>query len=208
MGVLMNRDQAHGVLDASMRAAIRLALETHEIHQKQKRKGKDIPYITHPLTVGFILALAGAEPAVIKAGILHDTMEDSVDEKKVTFALLARKFGPTVANTVREVTEPNKRSSWKVRKEQALAHLETMDDASLWVKSADLISNVSEILDDHTRDGDEVFGRFNALKADIIANYLAVMRVLIRKWTERDGTENRMKADLKSLSVSLSALAE
>ncbi|MBF8280961.1 MAG: HD protein [Candidatus Magasanikbacteria bacterium] len=40
--------------------AIKFSIKTHEVYQKQKRKGKDIPYITHPLTVGLILSAAGA----------------------------------------------------------------------------------------------------------------------------------------------------
>ena len=47
--------------------AIRFSIKTHEIYQKQKRKGKDIPYITHPLTVGLILARAGADEDVVVA---------------------------------------------------------------------------------------------------------------------------------------------
>jgi (p)ppGpp synthase/HD superfamily hydrolase len=69
----------------SLQKAVRFAIKTHEIHQKQKRKGKDIAYITHPLTVGMLLAKAGMRVEVIMAGILHDTIEDSVDEKKVTY---------------------------------------------------------------------------------------------------------------------------
>ena len=37
-----------------IREAVSFAIKTHEIDQKQLRKGKDIPYITHPLTVGII----------------------------------------------------------------------------------------------------------------------------------------------------------
>jgi (p)ppGpp synthase/HD superfamily hydrolase len=47
--------------------AIKFATKTHEIYEKQKRKGKDIPYITHPLTVGLILAGSGANDDVICA---------------------------------------------------------------------------------------------------------------------------------------------
>jgi (p)ppGpp synthase/HD superfamily hydrolase len=54
--------------------AIRFATKTHEIYQKQKRKGKDIPYITHPLAVGLILARANASEDVVVAGIVHDTI--------------------------------------------------------------------------------------------------------------------------------------
>ncbi len=68
--------------------AIRFSTKTHEVYQKQKRKGKDIPYITHPITVGLILSRAGADENTVVAGILHDTIEDSVEEKKVSEEML------------------------------------------------------------------------------------------------------------------------
>ena len=40
--------------------AIHFSIAVHEEPVKQKRKGKDVPYVTHPLTVGLILSLAGA----------------------------------------------------------------------------------------------------------------------------------------------------
>ena len=48
-----------------------------EAHQGQYRKGTDTPYITHPYAVGLILMEAGCTEAVIIAGILHDTVEDT-----------------------------------------------------------------------------------------------------------------------------------
>ncbi len=65
------------ILTPKIRSAIRFAIKTHEVDQKQARKGKDIAYIGHPLTVGLILARAGANEDTIIAGILHDTIEDS-----------------------------------------------------------------------------------------------------------------------------------
>ena len=62
-----------------IKEAIRVAIRVHEIDQKQKRKGKDVPYITHPLVVGLILARISEDEDVVVAGILHDTVEDSVD---------------------------------------------------------------------------------------------------------------------------------
>ena len=35
-----------------------------------------IPYVTHPLTVGLIISLAGGSEDAIVAGVLHDTIED------------------------------------------------------------------------------------------------------------------------------------
>ncbi|MBU2575799.1 HD domain-containing protein [Patescibacteria group bacterium] len=166
--------------------AIKFATKTHEIYQKQKRKHKDIPYITHPLTVGLILARAGAPENIIIAGILHDTMEDGVAEHKVTRAMLDERFVDSVGNIVEGVTEPNKELPWHERKQLALEHIKIINGPTLWVKSADVISNVSEILDDYGHDGDDVFSRFNAPKKDIIANYIAVLRALIKRLEKFD----------------------
>jgi (p)ppGpp synthase/HD superfamily hydrolase len=46
-------------------------------HREQKRKGTEIPYISHPFAVGMILQQAGCEEEVVAAGILHDTLEDT-----------------------------------------------------------------------------------------------------------------------------------
>ena len=54
--------------------AIRVAIR---YHNGQVRKGTEIPYMTHPLSVGIFLANAGCSNEVVAAGILHDTVEDT-----------------------------------------------------------------------------------------------------------------------------------
>jgi len=125
--------------------AIRFTIKTHEGYQKQKRKGKDVPYITHPLTVGLILAKAGATEDVIIAGILHDTIEDSIEEKKVTKEMIVERFGENVYELVLSVTEQNKKLPWDERKAESIKHIETFSNDSVLLKSADTISNVTEI---------------------------------------------------------------
>ena len=66
---------------------------------------------------------------------------------------------------------------------------------SLLVKSADVISNVSEILDDHARYGDEVFSRFSAPKVKFIHHSIRVMETIIEKWKE-----NPLLPDLEYLA--------
>jgi (p)ppGpp synthase/HD superfamily hydrolase len=198
------------VFDPLLRDAVRFAITTHERDQKQKRKGKDVPYITHPLVVGMILASAGAPVHIVAAGVLHDTIEDSVPGKKVDRAMLTERFGPSVADIVEEVSEPHKDLPWVDRKREALRHIKTMEGPSLWVKSADVISNVSEILDDYAESGDAVFSRFNAPKKDVIANYRAVIRELIKRWERPpfDSIENLMLPDLKTLAYDLEQLKQ
>ena len=65
-------------------------------HGNQKRKGTDIPYITHPFAVGMLLQKEKCSEEVIAAGILHDTLEDT----ETTFEDLTEVFGVHVANLV------------------------------------------------------------------------------------------------------------
>src|ERR1700686_3915962 len=127
------------IFTPKIRKAIAFSVMTHEVlYPKQKRKGKDIPYITHPLTVGLILARANAGEDVIVAGILHDTIEDSIDKKKVTRGMLVERFSKNVADLVDSVTEQRKDLEWEPRKHEALEHIKIFSRDSLLVKSADI----------------------------------------------------------------------
>lgn len=164
--------------------AIRFSIKTHEVYQKQKRKGKDIPYITHPLTVGLILARANVSEDVVVAGILHDTIEDSTKEKKVTRDMIAERFGEHVATLVASVSESDKALSWSERKQEALDHIDTFSNESVLVKSADVLANTRELLEDYGRDGDVIFERFASSKERHVQNALDVMSKLLSRWPE------------------------
>ena len=165
-----------------IKKAIKFAAKTHSQYQQQTRKGKVIPYITHPLTVGLILALAGASEAVIVAGILHDTIEDSIDAKKVTPEMLTERFGKKVTGLVMSVTEQDKSKPWNTRKREALEHIAEFSRDSLLLKSADVLSNISELIDDHNRYGDKVFKHFSATKEKTIKNFEDVVKAILKKW--------------------------
>ena len=174
--------------------AIRFAIKTHEGYQKQKRKGKDVPYITHPLAVGLILAAAGATEDIIIAGILHDTIEDSIKEKKVTKEMIVERFGEKVYDLVLSVTEQDKSLSWEERKAEALEHIKTFSNDSLLLKSADIISNISETLNDYGKEGEEVFERFHATKDKILESYIKSVEAILNRWNE-----NPLVDDLKDI---------
>lgn len=164
--------------------AIKFATKTHEIYQKQKRKGKDVAYIIHPLTVGIILAHAGANEDVICAGILHDTIEDSIEERKVNLKMIEDFFGENIAKLVLALTEEDKSLPWEERKRIAKEHIKDFSNDATLVKSADIIANTRELIEDYKKDGEEIFIRFNAPKEKIIKNYLETIEALIKKWPE------------------------
>jgi guanosine-3',5'-bis(diphosphate) 3'-pyrophosphohydrolase len=167
--------------------AINFSIKTHELDQKQKRKGKDVPYIVHPLTVGIILARAGASEDTVVAGILHDTIEDSVEGHRVTKEMLTEKFGESVANMVMDVTETEEEREnllWVDRKGAAVRRVEHFSHDSLLVKFADTIANVTDIFNEYKVSGDDLFSVFRASKEEVLAHYLDLLDALAKTWPE------------------------
>src|SRR5665648_63541 len=99
-----------------IKKAIRFAILAHK---EQTRKGTDFQYIEHPVHVGILLSGIGANPPVIAAGILHDTLEDTV----VTESDILREFGDEVLQLVKAASEPDKSLPWKARKEHTIESL-------------------------------------------------------------------------------------
>jgi hypothetical protein len=71
------------------------------------------------------------------------------------------------------------------------------------VKSADIISNASELVDDYRREGEEVFARFNAPKEKILKHYFEAINAIVGKWEESPLAE-----DLRVLSGELQKIEE
>ena len=182
----------------SIRSALQVSIEVHEVSQQQKRKGKSIPYITHPLTVGLILARSGANEETIVAGILHDTIEDSTNVLPVTTETLTARFGSSVATLVDSVTESCKEQVWHDRKNQALKRVATYPHESVLIKSADVISNDWELLDDFHKEGNSVFDRFNVSKADRLLQQHRMIEALLQQWPE-----SPLAGDLRAVSIAL-----
>ena len=71
-----------------------------EAHRPQKRASGE-PYVMHCLAVASILAELQVPPAVVAAGLLHDTVEDT----EITLSDLQRDFGGEITNLVDGVTK-------------------------------------------------------------------------------------------------------
>jgi myo-inositol-1(or 4)-monophosphatase len=191
------------IFTPKIRAAVRFAIKTHEVDQKQKRKGKDIAYIGHPLTVALILARAGANEDTVCAGVLHDTIEDCDPKHPVTRAMIAEHFGENVAALVMSVTENQATPTWEDRKKEAIEHVKTFSHDSVLVKSGDIISNGTELVDDYRSEGDIIFTRFFKPKEIMLSHYIATIQALLQRWPE-----NPLVEDLKTLEEELSLIAK
>ncbi len=122
----------------SFAPAVVKALEFAAVaHRTQLRKeGRGTPYIAHPAAVAILLAQFGFPEAVVVAGGLHDTIEDT----ETTAADLEREFGAEVARLVLDVTE-DKQLPYGERKDRYMDHLETAAAGAVAVCAADLLAN-------------------------------------------------------------------
>jgi (p)ppGpp synthase/HD superfamily hydrolase len=112
-------------------------------HSAQRRKGDaQEPYVNHLAEVALLLteATGGADAALIAAGWLHDTLEDTATEREVLETL----FSPPIAAIVAEVTDDK---SLKKAKRKRL-QVETTPSKSVQarlIKIADKTSNLRTI---------------------------------------------------------------
>ena len=135
--------------------AIETALEAHE---GEPRKGTEIPYVTHPLAVGFLLAKAGCSDEIIAAGILHDTVENT----RITLNDIRVKCGAKVAALVEGCSEPDRGASWKDRKRHTIDFLKSTSKDIKFVALADKAHNISSMARDYAEVGETLWERFNA----------------------------------------------
>jgi (p)ppGpp synthase/HD superfamily hydrolase len=113
-------------------------------HKDQKRKypGVDVPYISHVAGVAMILARHGFADEVVTAGALHDVMEDC----GISYDELASKFGTSVADLVRHVSETDKSLPWEERKRLYLEHFSKKPWEAQAITLADKIDNFLSII--------------------------------------------------------------
>lgn len=114
-------------------------------HRDQRRKDRRAsPYINHPIALARVLALEGgvADPAILAAALLHDTIEDT----RTSYEELEEAFGTRVAKTVLEVTD-NKRLRKHTRKRLQVEHAPTLSRGAKLVKLADKICNLRDLGD-------------------------------------------------------------
>ena len=139
--------------------AIEVAVKAHK---KQKRKGTRKAFIIHPFAVSILLAKAGCSKEVIAAGILHDVVEDA----RVKPGRIREEFGDRVAYLVEQCTEPDKRRTWRRRKQHILGSLEKAPLDVKFVICADKLHNIRTMARDYSTMGESLWGRFSRGRED------------------------------------------
>ena len=138
------------------------------VHDDQLRKGTEIPYVSHLLSVCALVLEDGGDEDEAIAALLHDTLEDCPDD--VTASDLARRFGAPVAALVVACTDTppdytgGPKAPWPERKTGYVERIRAEGYPLCRVALADKLHNTRAIVLDHRRVGDKVWERFNATK--------------------------------------------
>ena len=170
------------MLTERLAQALTLAIKAHD---GQKRKGTDIPYVSHPMAVAAIALEHGADEDQAIAALLHDAVEDG----GAPYAPLIRQtFGDRVADIVDGCTDgvpdaKGDKGKWKPRKERYIAHLRQASDDVLLVSGADKLHNARAIVSDLQTIGLAVFERFSAGQSETLWYYEELAKIHTQRAT-------------------------
>ena len=171
------------------------------LHAGQTRKGTDIPYITHPVSVAHLVYENGGTRDQIIGALLHDTVEDCgglpvLEDIRET-------FGEMVADIVDWCTDSctQEKTSWRERKENHLARLTEAPNVVNLVASSDKLHNASSVLSSYRELGEPLWNRFRGGREGSLWYYRAMTDMLAKKQA------TNVTARLQSVVAELEALA-
>ena len=129
------------------------------LHADQRRKGTNIPYIAHLMSVAALVIEHGGDEEQAIAGLLHDAIEDMGAEQE---DIIKERFGLRVVAIVRACTDADviPKPPWHERKEQYIEHLEQVGEDVLLVSACDKLHNARAIVQRSEDPGPDVFARF------------------------------------------------
>lgn len=199
---ILHESGALGVDPVPLTEAMKVAAYVHRDDRRAAlREGVQDPYIVHPFRLVLRLVRYGcADPAVLAAAALHDTVEDHPDDVVALFPgngsalpgngsaldaldVLAAQFGPDVASLVAAVTNPPTPPGGD-RQAQYHDHVARIvaDPRVFLVKIADFVDNAGSLR--HLADG-PMRARLEARYAPLVPIYRAALATHERTLADR-----------------------
>ena len=150
------------------------------LHGEQKRKGTDVPYITHLMGVASLVGEQGGDEYLVVAALLHDAVEDQGGKK--TLCTIRKRFGDRVARVVEACSDSDvvPKPPWRKRKQSYIDHLDTVDADVRLVSAADKVHNARAIAADLRQIGDDLWSRFKATKEENLWYYRTLADTFLR----------------------------
>ena len=179
-----------------------------ELHQEQKRKGGNIPYVAHLIGVASIVLEHGGDEDQAIGALLHDALEDQAH--RMSPNEIRARFGERVEQIVEACTDGDPEEQrdrdpgrWKIRKQRYIDEVATKPAEALLVSMADKLYNARAILEDYRELGEALWPRFTTGKEGTLWYYRALLtafksRAENRLWHELD----RTVSDIERLAAS------
>lgn len=152
------------------------------LHRRQRRKGSDVPYITHLMGVASLVGEYGGSEEQVIAALLHDAVEDQGGS--ATLALIREKFGDTVAGYVVASSDAHgePKPAWLERKQAFLAAVREACPEAKLIVAADKLHNVRTLVKDYHEIGSALWERFTGKKDGTLWYYRASLEALPAGW--------------------------
>ena len=178
-----------------------------ELHEDQKRKGGDVPYVSHLIGVASIVLEHGGDEDQAIGALLHDALEDQAH--KMSPGEIRARFGDKVEAIVEACTDgdPDEQrdrdpARWRVRKQKYISDIAHKPVEALLVSMADKLYNARAILEDYREIGEKLWPRFTTGREGTLWYYRSLLtafkpRTGNRLWHELD----RTVADIERLAA-------
>ena len=151
------------------------------LHKGQTRKGNmPFPYVTHLVSVAFILHDYTDDEDIIIAALLHDAVEDT----DYTLTELQEDFGGRVRDIVETVTEPGHDGedlSWKDRKKGYLKQLQNGLEESVMIVAADKSHNMRTVVEAYYEEHDQFLKDFGGSLDERLTQYQDLANLINRR---------------------------
>ena len=126
-----------------------------QLHRNQFRKGKEVTYISHLISVSGLAWEDGGNEDQAIDGLLHDAIEDAGQDH----GSIAERFGSDVANIVVACTDTSGpvaagavKELWLLRRTRTIQSLATKPQSAWLVIAADKAHNARDLMIDARRD--------------------------------------------------------
>jgi len=154
------------------------------LHAEQRRKGTQVPYVSHLYAVSAIAVEYGADEDQAIAALLHDAVEDCGGQPILD--VIQAKYGERVArivaacsDSVTDTRQGQRKPPWTQRKRQYLEHLnqgKPGDRDYHLVSASDKLHNLLCLLRDYNAIGTELWGRFSSGRDNSLWYYRELIR--------------------------------
>lgn len=212
------------MLTERYKEAILFAAQLHDGHM---RKGTEIAYLSHLLSVSALVLENGGDEEEAIAALLHDALEDQGDDYESAFLVEPRhgrkalkrdielKYGVRVRAIVEACTDdedfvkpPDDElgdvEEWRARKRHHLDALAAQTDrGALRVACSDKLHNARSILLDYEEHGEVLWRRFRSRSRDNQVWYFESMAAVFRRHAQETGD-----LGLQRLAVELVTVVE